>query len=125
MANKGSCPKEIEQLVKLLMHQIKAADLPDDYSPGDSSYPEILANIRHEYTNYEELLNCLNEKLINIETGDSFCWTCPIGNLDEDRPECVLEQSAHDELKYATKAKAKEIYQHWLDNKKAPSGADR
>ena len=39
-----------------LASEVWAEELPDDFVPGDLSYDELLANIRHEFTNYQELL---------------------------------------------------------------------
>ena len=46
----------IVALASDLVSKVWVEELPDDFEPGDLSYNEILANIRHEYTNYQELL---------------------------------------------------------------------
>ena len=108
-----NCP--LVEKAESLVSQIEAQELPDIESMASSlfepsdwgnwSYNQILAHIRHEYTNYEKLLDELP--------------SCPAdcnGLVDEQ--ECIQRIIAHDTLKWAAKEAAAEAYQHLLDRQK-------
>lgn len=94
---KEDCPKM--KAVDKLVERLEAHEIPDGYEPGDWYYNQILAEIRHEYTNYDELLWELPD-----------CPDCP----EEVRGECEGVYLSHDALKWEAKNLAHSIYQEWL-----------
>lgn len=94
------------EVVQSLIDQLEAEEIPDDYDRGNLSYNEILADIRHTYTNYEELLYELPE-----------CVGCT-WNVGEEGIECPNATLAHDQLKWAARSLAESIYMEWLKKRK-------
>ena len=104
------CELGIVETANQLVIKLVAQDLPDDYKPSKGwSYLEEVAWIRHNYTNYEEML-----------------WELPLcfeywdngGNCPHDYESgfnCPLYDKAHDILKWRAKELAAEISQKWLD----------
>jgi len=92
--------------------EIKAHDLPTDFDPGDMSYNEILAHVRHEFTNYEALLFTLPPCAVLWGHREYGCIQKLGSNVSEN--DCPWEQEAHDLLKWAAKGAAEEVYQAWL-----------
>ena len=113
------CPLGIETIAEDLVNKLEGEIIPSDYEPGDYEYAQILAEIRHTYTNYEELLmemdqmaNCIEYYHSgNICSIGEFAWD----NLDG---ECDPKQFAHDTLKWAARDLAKELYNDWLESHK-------
>ena len=99
---------QIVEVAKELVGQVEAQELPSDFDPGDLWYDEILAVIRHEYTNYEELLNKL-PLCVDIWDAGQCVWQ----SEDDFDLECPFEREAHDLLKWAAKDAAEEVYQRW------------
>jgi hypothetical protein len=105
---KKECP--LLERAHALASKIDADELSDDFTPDDASYDEILASIRHEHTNYQELLwelppceeICNDDEMIQ-------------GFLDGDI--CPWTQEAHDIIKWAAKGKAEELYLKWMEKK--------
>ena len=89
-----------------LVDEVVAYDLPPDFEPGDWPYNMMLASIRHEYTNYEELL----ARLPNTFPLDDmpFC-PCP-----REPGDCFNEMMAHDMLKWRAKDAAEGAYSDWV-----------
>ena len=52
------------EVAEQLENQVEGHEIPSDFEPGDIFDNEVLANIRHEYTNYEELLSVLPPQCI-------------------------------------------------------------
>ena len=91
-----------------LASKVEAPELPSDFEPGDLYYNEILANIRHEYTNYEKLLWQL-PLCIDFKNPD-YCEKVTIEGYG-----CPLQKEAHDIIKWSAKEKAEQIYSRWLE----------
>lgn len=104
-------PCRIVEVAESLVGEIEAYELPPDFDPGDLYYNEILANLRHEYTNYEPILWSLPSCSDHWEQGGECVWDY------ESDYECHLSREAHDLLKWAAKDAAAEVYQRWLENK--------
>ena len=94
-----------------LASEVWAEELPDNFEPGDLYYNEILANIRHEFTNYQELLWQL-PLCVDFENPD-YCEKVTIEGYG-----CPLQEEAHDIIKWSAKEKAEQIYSKWLEKKK-------
>jgi hypothetical protein len=94
-----------------LASEVWAEELPDNFEPGDLYYNEILANIRHEFTNYQELLWQL-PLCVDFENPD-YCEKVTIEGYG-----CPLQKEAHDIIKWSAKEKAEQIYSKWLEKKK-------
>jgi len=105
----------IVALASDLVSKAWAKELPDDFEPGDLSDDQILANIRHEYTNYQELLQEL-PLCVDFEN-QAYCKKI-IGRGYLDGDECPLLQEAHDVIKWGAKEKAEQVYSSWLEKKK-------
>lgn len=104
------CPLKINDIAWQLAEKLEGSDLPPDYEPADDQYLQIIANIRHEYTNYEELLYALSA----YTTG-----ACPVYFISgEIHPDCEEEQCAqldmaHDILKSEAKKIAVQLFDKW------------
>ncbi|MCK4348966.1 MAG: hypothetical protein KAW47_10150 [Thermoplasmatales archaeon] len=94
-----------------LASEVWAEELPDNFDPSDLHYNEILANIRHEFTNYQELLWQL-PLCVDFENPD-YCEKVTIEGYG-----CPLQEEAHDIIKWSAKEKAEQIYSKWLEKKK-------
>jgi hypothetical protein len=105
MTNKPECP--IIDLAWELSEQVEIGDIPSDSDAGDMWYNQVLAHLRHGYTNYEELLLSLN--------------ACCHSNWQDCGPDCLDKEIAHGILKQAAKRVADLAYTEWLDTKQAMS----
>jgi hypothetical protein len=106
----GTC--EAEKIATAFSRQLVVQELPEGFDSGNLSYNEVLAGIRHEYTNYESLLYEMQEALNCLgraEAGDP----CPVNPEEEDV--CSLELQAHDILKWAAKSLAEEAHRRWRE----------
>jgi hypothetical protein len=102
-------PCLVVELAEELVSQIEAQELPPDFEPGDLHYRQILAHIRHEYTNYEQLLWKFPICVDHWEQG-GMC------DLDTDTGEpCIRMQEAHDLLKWKAKDAAAATYAEWCE----------
>lgn len=104
------CTIGMAEAGKSLVTKLEGYNIPDDFDPLDLSYNEIIANIRHQYTNYE---NILFELHLCVEYWDRGGY-CPHDNEDGG---CILISETHDNLKWAAKEIAKDSYQEWLERK--------
>ena len=125
-----ACPVEIVERAEELRTQLAPKrSLPDGYKPEDQ-YPEladmpgyeptpmpynvILAEIRHEYTNYEDLL-------YELPLCPCADIPCERGGTDDcpcrDGQECQFAQAAHESLKWAAKGLAEQIYREWVEKR--------
>ena len=105
---------KIVEVAKALVSEIEAQELPADFEPGWVRYNQIIAGIRHEYTNYDQLLDRLPLCVDLWErNGTEYC------NQQLEFPEdsCPLKDEAHDLLKWAAKAAAVEAYSGWLEKR--------
>ena len=98
------CP--VVQIAGDLARQIEAQELPEDFDLKDMPYNLILPHIRHEYTNYEELLHDLP---LCVDRWDQGIKCYPEGAGEE----CNSMRKARDILKRAAKDAAEEIYLKW------------
>jgi hypothetical protein len=108
----------IVKIASDLVSKIWAEELPDDFEPGDLSYNEILANIRHEYTNYQELLWELPFCEDMWKENRSYCKKVAIEYRLASIGECPFLREAHDILKWDAKEKAEQVYSRWLEKNK-------
>lgn len=104
----------IVKIAESLTSRIETRDLPPDFDPGDEWYNQILACIRHEYTNYEQLLwelpLCVD---FWDEHGSEYCRVaagCSEQEWGRGFYPCPLQEWAHDILKWAAKAAAEKVY---------------
>ena len=107
MAERLRC--QIVEVANELVARLEVQELPEDFDPGDLWYKQILANIRHEFTNYEGLLHEL-PLCVDFWDAGGECTA-------EISLECPLQQEAHDLLKWAANDMAKEVYQKWLEKR--------
>ena len=98
------CP--VVQIAGDLARQIEAQELPEDFNPGDMSYNLLLPHIRHEYTNYGELLRDF-PLCADLWDQGIKCYS------EGESQECHLMREARDILKRAAKDAAEEIYLKW------------
>lgn len=103
-----------------LASKVEAEELPSDFEPDDLYYNEILVNIRHKYTNYEELLWQL-PICVDFENPD-YCKKVAIERGIIEGDECPLLQEAHDIIKWSAKAKAEQVYSKWLEKNEKRGG---
>lgn len=113
----GQCPVGIVEKAHKLAHRLEAkGPLPDDYKP-EELYNVILADIRHEYTNYEDLLNELPLCESTEPDWHGCDLACPFriqGDGGDSECECPYSEQAHDELKWAAKGLAERLYGEWI-----------
>lgn len=98
------CP--VVQIAGDLTRQIEARELPEDFDPGDMPYNLLLPHIRHEYTNYGELLHDL-PSCVELWDQGIKCYS------EGESKECNLMREARDILKRAAKDAAEKIYLKW------------
>lgn len=98
------CP--VVQIAGDLARQIEAQELPEDFDLGDMPYNLLLPHIRHEYTNYGELLRDL-PLCADLWDQGIECY------FEGESEECRLMREARDILKRAAKDAAEEIYLRW------------
>jgi hypothetical protein len=111
----------IVEIAEELVSEVEVkASLRDFYHGGGLS-SKMLDHIRHNYTNYEQLLDCL--PLCDDfwdEYGTEYCDQV----IDDVEPEgpCPLKEQAHHILQSATTDAAEAACYQWLAtrNKKAP-----
>jgi hypothetical protein len=103
----------IEQMTDSLVSQLKGYDLPADFEPvGD--YWEIIAHIRHTYTNYEQLLYVVGEACLAFQEENDYDYCI---SVEEEGLPCPISQDVHDELKWEAQDLAQQLY----DERKKPS----
>jgi hypothetical protein len=85
--------------------------IPDDYDPSELWCPQILAQIRHEFTNYEELLHDLPMCVDHWDAGGECVWDAETG-LD-----CPLASQAHDIIKWAANRVASAEFDRWQNGR--------
>lgn len=120
----SQCTVGIVEKAHKLAHRLEAnRSLPDDYKPQEL-YNATLAEIRHEYTNYEDLLNEL--PLCGCAELD---WpgcdpSCPF-LIQEDWGavcECPYSEQIHNELKCAAKELAERLHRECLSKQDEREG---
>ena len=95
-----------------LSEQLTAQELGEDFNPAGVSYNQVLADVRHNYTNYEALLYVMDEIgdcVKRWEESASCSWN------PEEEDECFLKLRAHDILKWAAKDLAEGTYKRWQE----------
>ncbi len=108
------CDLEMEKIALSLTEQVEAYELTDNFDPSDLWYGQIIAHIRHEYTNYENLLHKLPSCTMYISEGGICGW-------DFDKKEdggCPLVEFAHYILKREANSHARNVYDNWLRKRK-------
>ncbi len=112
---------EIVQKAETLKPRIQARELPADFVPGASgfvgaaSYHAVLARVRHEFTNYLELLGQLPQCMLTADEHKDLRKVCP-----ELGPgaECPYRKKAHNVLKWVANSAAKAAYDQWRRNQR-------
>lgn len=108
MKTTKNCPMEIA--AEALRHKIEAQELPNEpIDWGDWSYNQIVAHVRHEYTNYERLLEKLPDCPIEFECESFDAFGDGI---------CLHREIAHETLKWEAKSKAEIVYARWLERQR-------
>ena len=112
------CPFGIKlvEKAKELVLELAPIELPPDFKldgpefSGHVPYPKRIAKIRHEYTNYEELLSELPLCVDNWQDEEArlLCLS-----VTEDGKECPHDEEAHDLLKRAATDLARDIHQKY------------
>ena len=104
------CPVGIIEKAEELVDRLEAkGSLPDDYKP-EELYNVTLADIRHEYTNYEDLLHELPLcPCVDVPCDKAGTYDCP---CYEGSP-CESEYAAHETLKWPAKVLAERLYGEW------------
>jgi hypothetical protein len=111
-----TCP--VLEAAKSLVGDVQGTLPPCDWQPVGYIYNQVLAELRHEYTNYETLLSSLP---VCVDLWDS--GECPDNPrtwseemcLDSEGEECMLAKEAHDMLKWAARDEAEQVYRAWRD----------
>jgi hypothetical protein len=86
----------IVEVAKQLALQVElTSPIPPDYDPSELWWPQIRAEIRHEFTNYDQLLRELPMCVDHRDEAGECVW-----DLERDL-ECPLERQAHDIIKWA------------------------
>jgi hypothetical protein len=85
------------------VQKLEGYTIPDDFNPEDIAYDQIIAHVRHEFTNYVKLLM-------------DFPNECPVctWNNDEEGCECISITEARDILKEEARSIAVGFYNQWL-----------
>jgi hypothetical protein len=100
----------IVEVAKRLATQVKmTSQITPEYDPGKQSYGQALAEIRHEFTNYEQLLHELPICVDHWNAGGECVWDA------EREPECPLGKEAHDIIKLSAKDLAEAEYRRWQE----------
>jgi hypothetical protein len=110
MKKKCAMVETAERLAK----EIEAEKIPDDFKSDSLHEDEILAEIRHEYTNYDTLLYMLPLCVDMWNENPSYCKKVAKERHMEEDQECPLAVEAHDILKWKAKEKARIVYSEWL-----------
>lgn len=106
------CPVGMLEKAKELASPEATGPVPDDYDPGDFSLNEVLADIRHEYTNYEGLLHSLPLCAASEPDWPGCSEECPFYHeLWECK--CPYLDQVHHDLKWAAKEVARILYEEW------------
>lgn len=105
-----------------LVKEIDAEKLPIDFKPHFSNYDEILAEIRHDYTNYMDLLHELPLCEDTWKENRSYCKKVANQYHLVCIADCPFLREAHDILKWKAKEKAEQIYSAWLEEIKKTKG---
>ena len=93
-----NCPVGIVEKAYMLVSELEVTGKPDKATDWDDwSYNQILAHVRHEHTNYEELLNELPDCPIECSAYEEYGL---------DGIACQHRGIAHDILKWAVKSLA-------------------
>jgi len=107
----------MEQAAERLADQVTMREpIPHDFAVDDSSYWEIVASIRHQYTNYDDLLQELPDCWDLMESGE-----CPRAADFADDTELLRECSevrGHDWLKWVARDVARTAYDAWYQKQK-------
>jgi hypothetical protein len=93
----------IVEAAKRLVSKIEVHELPDYFAVDDLYYRQLLAHVRHVYTNYDQLLGEL-PSCADYWAQGGFC-----PHDFDDWEECPLIIKAHDVLKWAATAKAEQL----------------
>ena len=85
--------------------------IPAEWQPDPgASYNEVVAEIRHAYTDYEDLLHSLPLCIDEMEAGR--CTWDP-----EQESWCSIKDEAHNLLKWAAKGVAIRLYKEYQERK--------
>ncbi len=102
---------DVTETAGRLSLQLEAQAIPDDYDPV-GAYWQIIANVRHSFTNYDTLLAALPDCPLE----------CPIAesNGDLTGQSCANYDLAHDILKTEARRLAMNLYRAWEGEAPAP-----
>jgi len=103
------CELGIVEAAKRLVLKIEVSELPDYFAVGDLYYRQLLAHVRHAYTNYDELSGELPSSA-GYQAQGGFC------PHDFDKGECWLRTEAHDILKWGATAEAERLLKGLVHN---------
>ena len=106
------CTLGIKEAAKQLVTKLEVDALPEDFDIAGLWYPQCVAKVRHNYTNYEQLLTELPLCVDYRDAGGA----CP--HNFESGYDCPLKIAAHDTLKWAANDLAKQEYDAWLARRK-------
>jgi hypothetical protein len=104
-----------ERLVKVaeeLHKQLQGEEIPEGFEPSEH-YWENIASVRHEYTNYEELLYQLPSCTDFVEENEENRALCIRISEELKGGQCPWCEEAHDLLKYEERAIAVRVYDMW------------
>ena len=94
--NTESAACRIAEVAEQLASQVKVtSQIPPDYDPSELSWEQIRAEIRHDHTNYHQLLWELPICVDHHDAGGECVWDAETGL------ECPLAEEAHDIIKWA------------------------
>ena len=98
------CQANIVKVARQLTGQLEGIELPEDYDNGELSYPQIIADVRHNYTNYDDVLRML-PLCVDVWASNGIC------NWDmETDDECCLFTQAHDLIQRKANEIAKDLF---------------
>ena len=126
MSTEKVCPVGIVEKASELADEAEGYDLPDDYAPMEGATWEMeRARVRHEHTNYTDLLEnlpaclCFEDDWVGCDDG------CPM--KDKQNLCCCTAfgpgHDAHDIIMSACNSPAEEVLREWTEKRK--KGEDR
>jgi hypothetical protein len=106
--NADSVACRIVDVAERLASQVNmTCEIPPNYDPSNLWYRQVIAEIRHEFTNYEQLLEELPLCVDHVAAGGECVWDTEAGL------ECSLAEEAHKIIKWAANRVAEAEYDKW------------
>ena len=108
MKNYELCELGIVEAARRLVSKIEVSAVPGYFAVGDLYYRQLLAHVRHTYTNYGELRDAL-PSCAHYRAQGGFC------PHDFEKGVCWLRTEAHDILEWAATTEAERLLKEYVE----------